>query len=335
MSQERSPDSRRPSLFDRFLKKLYSHTPLSSPKPSLERHRNGDGLKQPLETGTVRRETIALAAYFIEKSWASSKAWIKAYPPGVVSVVDLSDGSFAAVPVHADEALDPAKQQTTTEVIAVINQWMLSTFSLGMQDVWRTLGQEELKPSEQQSYDFRSYARYAFLLSHADTHDDPIDQIQVGVSSGLRTVSSLFAALPLVFLREEQRQITIDEATAILKSSVRTVELMASMYINNFLQSESSMNEGEEGFFSPDSFVLVGEGEERRLEPAPHVYAKVRALPSEGSPRVGCPGLYVKGESGMSFFEELMEWYLQIAKTYYFPRLQEFTENMIAASGRG
>ncbi len=317
-----------PKLRD-TLRELYVDHPLESPKPVLKQWSKGSERPLPTDRENIRREMIGVSAYFIQKIWQSAEGIIAAHPPGASElIVDQRAQTFRRAPDIDRQRLNPFLGQTPQEAMTVIYTWMANTLSLGMREVWDGLERDDKEPVP--SWDLKTFHRYQQLLSMGSKRvPDAADHIRRGISVALRVVGSYFAHVDQAFQVREGRTITVAEAKQILTNSAQTIRLTAGMYVNTLNELDDLMSDplGEEKLYRADSIVLVGQGDDLRLEPASHLHRQLSELPAVPGQRTGCPALIAKGTDGKSVIDGLLEWYMSMADEFYFPRLEEFMKN--------
>ena len=324
-----SPEQAAQPRLKETLKTLYADYPLQSPKPVLKQW--SEGLERPLPTDRegIRLELIGISAFFIQKIWQSAEGIIAAHPPGASElIVNEQTHAFHRAPDIDRQRLSPFLGQTPEEAMIVIDGWMGKTLLLGMREVWDGLESDDKEPVP--SWDLKAFHRYERLLSMSDIpKSDPADHIRRGILVALRVVGSYFAHVDQAFQRREGRAITVAEAKQILANSAQTIRVTAGMYVNTLNELDDLMwdSPDKKTLYAPDSIVLVGQGDELRLEPAPHLHMQLSELPGASGQRTGCPALAAKGKDGKSVIDGLLDWHMSMADEFYFPRLEEFMKN--------
>jgi len=311
------------------LSKLYTDHPLNSPKPVLKEWNEGTERPLPAATEDVRREMIGISAYFIQKIWKSAEDIIETHPPGASElIIDKRSGKAGRAPDIDRRRLSPFLGLAPTEAIGVINHWMQSTLLLGMQRVWDELERQDKEPVP--GTDLKIFHRYQRLLAMGNKRvPDPADHIRRGIVVALRVVGSYFAHVDQAFQAREGRVITALEAKQILTKSAQAIRVTAGMYVNTLNELDSLMWEHpeDEPLYAADSIVLVGQGEDLSLEPAPKLHTQLSELPILPGHRTGCPALAAKGNDGKSVIDGLLDWYMKMADEFYFPGFADFLKN--------
>ncbi len=324
-----SPERAAQPRLKETLKALYTDHPLQSPKPVLKQWSQGSERPFPTDREGIRLELIGISAFFIQKIWQSAEGIIAAHPPGASElIVNEQTHAFHRAPDIDRQRLNPFLGQTPEEAMEVIDGWMGKTLILGMREVWDGLERDDKEPVP--SWDLKAFHRYQQLLTMSNKPDpDPADHIRRGILVALRVVGSYFAHVGQAFQARERRPITAAEARQILANSAQTIRVTAGMFVNTLNELDDLMwdSPDEKTLYAPDSIVLVGQGDELRLEPAPHLHMQLSRLPEVPGQRTGCPALAAKGKDGKSVIDGLLDWHMSMADEFYFPRLEEFMKN--------
>ncbi len=290
-----------------------------------------------------RADRMALTGIFIAEAWAEAVPWMKEFPGSVPSL------HFKRESISEFEPLSESffKSFLPEEVIDNIRRELLIFFNqkfFEWQQKREAMYAIRLSPEEDLKVD--QYDHLHGLIKKRKVANefapaDLVNHISNGMGTAINVIMNIAKVIPLVFYKERKKIIGGQEFLTILRNSKKMIGLLATMFINDFLDLESWLKKKKKNNLSIDSFSLSGydfrkfklvtavkDGQEKEAVTIDaDLMQSLKTQMIRETEVTGCPALAVFGPDGKNVIEEFIDWMMLILEKYYAPALDRAASN--------
>lgn len=289
-----------------------------------------------------KRETYAIAAYFLEKIHAR----IQPYPKGAETLTIYNAQAYPPEPhlkmqVTLSEMLEKDYLFASTADI----RWVYPSQFLDAMAKW----QEDIIAAPEDTYDKRAHKRLASLLRqpHMEAMRSPEGFLRRGAGTAADVSWSVLRAIPVAFYRAYNRTITKEEYQAIAEKAEPLIVLLSSLHLDSlrtlyrFTEDMGGLDNKSMNLEFPLEFFEIKEGKDgvKELSFDDHAlltfgtFHKVKGVGSYFN-RFRCPALdaYTTGDDGSkeNLVTNIYTQYRGYADTFIVPHLEQFTREALA-----